>query len=58
MELNFIMLQQVVSDSTNRAPDASVWFWGVSEVLVTVFIFIGVYFIFKPLFAKKEGAEE
>lgn len=47
-----VLLQAV--DSTNRAPDANVWFWGVSEVIITILIFVGVYYIFKPLFVNKD----
>ncbi|MDA8930366.1 hypothetical protein N9J07_03180 [Bacteroidia bacterium] len=49
-----MMLLQAVADSTNRAPDATGLFWGVSEVLITLVIFVGVYFIFKPVFGHKE----
>lgn len=52
MNLMTVLLQAV--DSTNRAPDANVWFWGVSEVIITILIFVGVYYIFKPLFVNKD----
>ncbi len=53
MNLTSVLLQAV--DSTNRAPDATVWFWGVSEVIITIIIFLGVYYIFKPLFVNKDS---
>lgn len=49
-----MMLLQAVVDSTSRAPDASIWFWGASQVVVTFVIFVGVYYIFKPVFGKKD----
>jgi hypothetical protein len=49
-----MILIQAISDSIQRAPDAPIWLWGLSEVLVTIIVFIGVYFIFKPVFGKKE----
>jgi len=48
-----IVLQ--ATDSIARAPDATVLFWGISEVMVTVIVFIGVYFIFRPVFGKKKS---
>ncbi len=58
MNLGVILLEQTLSDTTNRAPDASGWFWGVSEVIVTLIIFVGVYYIFKPVFDKKEDEKD
>lgn len=54
MNVALILLQETVADSTNRAPDANIWFWGASQVVITLIIFVGVYFIFKPVFGKKE----
>jgi len=45
------------ADSLNRAPDAPVWLWGLSEVVITLTVFIGVYLIFKPVFGKKKKEE-
>ena len=58
MNIGLILLQQTLSDTTNRAPDTTGWFWGVSEVVVTLIIFIGVYYIFKPVFGKKEDQDK
>ncbi|MFB1004184.1 MAG: hypothetical protein QMC70_08625 [Bacteroidia bacterium] len=58
MNIGLILLQQTLSDTTNRAPDATGWFWGVSEVIVTLIIFVGVYYIFKPVLDKKEGDQD
>ncbi len=49
-----MILLQTVLDSTQRAPDANIWFWGISQVVVTLIIFVGVYYIFKPVFGKKD----
>ena len=58
MNIGLILLQQTLSDTTNRAPDATGWFWGVSEVIVTLIIFVGVYYIFKPVLDKKGGDQD
>jgi hypothetical protein len=58
MNTGLILLQQTLSDTTNRAPDATGWFWGVSEVIVTLIIFVGVYYIFKPVLDKKEDDQD
>ena len=44
-------------DSVQRAPDATGLFWGISEVIVTLIVFIGVYLIFKPVFGDKKEKE-
>ena len=45
-----LILQAI--DSVQRAPDATGLFWGISEVVVTLIVFVGVYFIFKPVFGE------
>ena len=42
-------------DSVQRAPDATGLFWGISEVVVTLIVFVGVYFIFKPVFGEEKN---
>ena len=49
------MLILQATDSVQRAPDATGLFWGISEVVVTLIVFIGVYFIFKPVFGEEKN---
>ena len=44
-------------DSVQRAPDAPALFWGISEVVVTLIVFVGVYYILKPVFGDKKDKE-
>ncbi|MDG1721109.1 MAG: hypothetical protein P8I31_07660 [Bacteroidia bacterium] len=47
-----LILQAI--DSVQRAPDAPALFWGISEVVVTLVVFVGVYYIFKPVFGDEK----
>ncbi|MGB1037624.1 MAG: hypothetical protein ACPGYY_03185 [Bacteroidia bacterium] len=55
-----MFLQEVSQKLPGSAPDSGFGFWFLSQVVVTLIIFIGVYFILKPMFNKKdkEGEEE
>ena len=48
-----LILQAI--DSVQRAPDATGLFWGISEVVVTLIVFVGVYFIFKQVFGEEKN---
>ena len=54
----FILLQEVSQKRPGSAPDSGVGFWIASQVIVTLIVFVGVYFIFKPVFGKKPEQEE
>lgn len=51
-----MMLLQVGANSKlpESAEESSFSFWIISEIVITAIIFIGVYFIFKPLAKKKD----
>ncbi|PCJ66539.1 MAG: hypothetical protein COA58_07100 [Bacteroidetes bacterium] len=57
--LNFLVLQATTSQKREgSAPDGSTFFWIMSEIVITLVIFIGVYYIFKPVFGKKKEDQE
>jgi hypothetical protein len=53
-----LILQDVVQKLPNSAPESSFSFWFISQVIITVIIFAGVYFILKPVFSNKDKEEE
>ncbi len=52
------ILQQVGNKLPNSAPESGFGFWFLSQVIVTAIIFIGVYYILKPVFSKTTGEED
>jgi len=52
-----IFLQDLSQKLPNSAPDSSFSFWFISQIIVTAIIFIGVYFILKPMMKKKKDEE-
>ncbi len=42
----------------NSAPDGTFSFWFISQVVVTLIVFVGVYLIFKPVFGKKKEEKD
>lgn len=53
-----ILLQEVSQKLPGSAPDSGFGFWFLSQVIVTLIIFVGVYFILKPVFNKKDEEED
>jgi hypothetical protein len=53
-----ILLQDISQKLPNAATDSTFSFWMISQVVVTAIIFIGVYYIFKPIFGKKKDREK
>jgi hypothetical protein len=52
------LLQDVSQKLPNAAPDGTFGLWMISQVLVTLIVFIGVYYIFKPVFGKKDKEDK
>jgi uncharacterized membrane protein len=52
------LLQDVSQKLPNAAPDATFGLWMISQVLVTLIVFIGVYYIFKPVLGKKDNDDK
>lgn len=60
-QIAFILLQEISSSSQklpNSAPESSFSFWFISQVIITGVIFVGVYFILKPVFGKKKEMDK
>jgi hypothetical protein len=54
MSLGFIILQIAANKKLpNSAPDSGIGLWIASQVIITLIVFVGVYYIFKPIFGKK-----
>jgi hypothetical protein len=53
-----IFLQDVAQKLPNSAPESSFSFWFISQVVITAVIFIGVYYILKPVLSNKDDTEE
>ncbi len=53
-----MFLQEVSQKLPNSAPDSGFGFWFISQVVITAIVFIGVYFILKPVFGNKPEDEE
>ena len=52
--ITLIILQDTNQKLPNVAPESSFTFWFVTQVVVTLIVFIGVYYIMKPVFGKKK----
>lgn len=52
------LLQEASNKLPNSAEDAGLGFWLISQVVVTAIIFIGVYYIMKPVFGKKDEEDK
>lgn len=53
-----MFLQEVSQKLPNSAPDSGFGFWFISQVVITAIVFIGVYFILKPVFGNKPEDEQ
>ena len=53
-----LFLQEASNKLPNSAPDSGFGFWFISQVVITAIIFIGVYYILKPVFGNKKEEEE
>lgn len=53
-----MILLQEITESTRELPENYKLLWVVSQIVVTSIIFIGVYFIFKPIFNKKKDSDK
>ncbi len=54
-----ILLQDVITQKLpNSAPESTFSFWFISQVVVTLIIFVGVYIILKPVFSKEKDKQE
>lgn len=52
------LLQDVSQKLPNAAPDGTFSLWMISQVVVTLIVFIGVYYILKPVFGNKDKDDE
>jgi uncharacterized membrane protein len=52
------LLQDVSQKLPNAAPDGTFGLWMISQVVVTLIVFIGVYYILKPVFGNKDKEDE
>lgn len=53
-----IILQELSQKLPNSAPESTFSFWFISQVVVTLIIFVGVYIILKPIFSKEKDKQE
>ncbi|MFT5348109.1 MAG: flagellar biosynthesis/type III secretory pathway M-ring protein FliF/YscJ [Bacteroidia bacterium] len=53
-----IILQELSQKLPNSAPESTFSFWFISQVVVTLIIFVGVYIILKPVFSKEKEKQE
>jgi hypothetical protein len=53
-----IILQELSQKLPNSAPESTFSFWFISQVVVTLIIFAGVYIILKPVFSKEKEKQE
>jgi hypothetical protein len=53
-----IFLQDVAQKLPNSAPESSFSFWFISQVVITAVIFIGVYYILKPVMSNKDDTDK
>ncbi|MFT5818101.1 MAG: p-aminobenzoyl-glutamate transporter AbgT [Bacteroidia bacterium] len=53
-----IILQELSQKLPNSAPESTFSFWFISQVVVTLIIFVGVYIILKPVFSKEKDKQE
>jgi len=53
-----IILQELSQKLPNSAPESTFSFWFISQVVVTLIIFVGVYIILKPVFSKENDKQE
>jgi hypothetical protein len=53
-----IILQELSQKLPNSAPESTFSFWFISQVVVTLIIFGGVYIILKPVFSKEKDKQE
>jgi hypothetical protein len=53
-----IFLQDVAQKLPNSAPESSFSFWFISQVVITAVIFIGVYYILKPVLSNKDDTDK
>jgi len=53
-----ILLQGVSQKLPNSAPESTFSFWFISQVVITAVIFIGVYYILKPVLGKNKDKKE
>jgi len=58
MNLALLLLQEIVQKRPNSAPESTFSFWFISQIVITAIIFIGVYFILKPVFRKDNKKED
>ena len=60
MSLAQIILQAAVESQKRpgSAPESGVGLWVASQVIITLIVFVGVYYIFKPVFGKKPEDED
>lgn len=49
-----MILLQEITETARELPENYKLLWIVSQIVVTGIVFVGVYFIFKPLFNKKK----
>lgn len=49
-----MIILQEITETARELPENYKLLWIVSQIVVTGIVFVGVYFIFKPLFNKKK----
>ncbi|MDB9791562.1 hypothetical protein OAB43_02130 [Bacteroidia bacterium] len=53
-----IILQELSQKLPNSAQEPGLGFWTISVWAITAIIFIGVYYIFNPVFSKEKDKQE
>ena len=53
-----MILLQEITESTRELPENYKLLWVVSQIVITAIVFVGVYYIFKPIFNKKKKSDK